>query len=160
MFLDDVLSGIVGQIQHKNIQHIITILEQSQSLFIKNFKQLIEELNKELNKSSSNSAYLKLLVAPCLEIENLPLPVDVPVKLPNIIYLIRVISLNSTYYNSKANTERLFSHLSNEIINYCKTKVDIHKILAGNPRFGIKICDMSIDCCLSYKQIFKEVLLV
>lgn len=157
-FIDEVLSGIEEQIRHENIQHIVGILDKSQSLFIKQFKSLREELIKELQRSSSNADYLYLLVAPCSDLEDSALPIDVPEKLPNIIFLIRVISLNSEYYNNKKNTERLFSYLSNEIINFCKSKVDIHKILNGNPRFGIKICDMSIDCCLSYKLIFKRLL--
>lgn len=119
---------------------------------------LRDELNKEIERSKSNFRYLKLLVEPCMELESSEYPRDVPAKLPNIIYLIRVISLNSEYYKNKKNTERLFSYLSNEIINYCKSKVDIPKILSGQPRFGIKICDMSIDCCIAYKLIFKRVL--
>ena len=99
-----------------------------------------------------------MLVEPCMELESSEYPRDVPAKLPKIIYLIRVISLNSDYYKNKKNTERLFSYLSNEIINYCKSKIDIPKILNGQPRFGIKICDMSIDCCIAYKLIFKRAL--
>jgi Dynein heavy chain, N-terminal region 1 len=127
-------------------------------LFILKFKGLRDELNKEIERSKSNARYLKLLVEPCLELESSEYPKDVPPKLPHIIFLIRVISLNSEYYREKKNTERLFAYLSNEIINYCKSKVDIPKILSGHPRFGIKICDMSIDCCLAYKQIFKRLL--
>lgn len=93
-----------------------------------------------------------------MELESSEYPTNVPAKLPKIIYLIRVISLNSEYYKNKRNTERLFSYLSNEIINYCKSKIDIPKILNGQPRFGIKICDMSIDCCIAYKLIFRRVL--
>lgn len=127
-------------------------------MFIVKFKTLRDELNTEIQRSKSNARYLKLLVEPCMELEASEYPKDVPPKLPKIIYLIRVISLNSDYYKNKKNTERLFSYLSNEIINYCKSKVDIPKILSGQPRFGIKICDMSIDCCLAYKQIFKRLL--
>lgn len=154
----EVLSGIEEQILHRNIEHILNILMKSQSLFIAKFMTLREELNKEIERSKSNSRYLKLLVEPCMELESSEYPRDVPAKLPNIIYLIRVISLNSDYYKNKKNTERLFSYLSNEIINYCKSKIDIPKILSGQPRFGIKICDMSIDCCIAYKLIFKRVL--
>lgn len=127
-------------------------------MFIAKFKILREELNKEILKSRSNARYLMLLVEPCMGLEASEYPKDVPPKLPKIIYLIRVISLNSDYYKNKKNTERLFAYLSNEIINYCKSKVDIPKILSGHPRFGIKICDMSIDCCLAYKQIFRRLL--
>ena len=122
------------------------------------FKGLREELTKEIERSNSNARYLKLLVEPCHDLESSPFPEDVPKKLPHIIYLIRVISLNSEYFKEKKNTERLFAYLSNEIINYCKSKIDLSKILSGHPRFGFKICDMSIDCCLAYKQIFKRLL--
>lgn len=155
-FTVEVLSGIEEQIRHKNIEHILSILQKSQSLFITKFKTLRDELNKDIQRSNSNARFLKLLVEPCMELEASELPKDVPKKLPNIIYLIRVISLNCEYYKEKKHTERLFSNLSNEIINYCKSKVDIPKILNGQPRFGIKICDMSIDCCFAYKLIFKR----
>ncbi|CRK93545.1 CLUMA_CG007078, isoform A [Clunio marinus] len=154
----EVLSGIEEQIRHPNVEHILNILQKSQSLFIGKFKSLRDELNEEIDKSKSNSRYLTLLIKPCEEIESCEDPKDVPPKLPKIIYLIRVISLNSEYYKEKINTERLFAYLSNEIINYCKSKIDILKILNGQPRFGIKICDMSIDCCLAYKIIFKRLL--
>lgn len=158
LYPDEVLSGIESQIRHKNIEHILNILQKAQSLFILKFKVLRDELNLEITRSESNARYLKLLVEPCHELESSEYPKDVPQKLPHIIYLIRVVSLNSEYYKEKKNTERLFAYLSNEIINYCKSKVDIPKILSGLPRFGIKICDMSIDCCLAYKQIFKRIL--
>ncbi|KAG5676022.1 hypothetical protein PVAND_005877 [Polypedilum vanderplanki] len=153
----EVFSGIDTQLKHKNIQHIINVLTKSQSLFIKEFNTLMNELQNEIKQSSSNAKFLKLLVAPCQELENSEWPKDVPPKLPKIIYLIRVISLNSEFYINKENTERLFMYLSNEIINYCKSKIDIRKILYGQPRFGIRICDMSIDCCLAYKKIFKKI---
>lgn len=156
--LVEVLSGIESQIRHRNIIHILNVLQTSQSLFILKFKALRDELTTEIQKSRSNARYLKLLIEPCLELEASEYPKDVPAKLPRIIYLIRVISLNSDYYKNKKNSERLFAYLSNEIINFCKTKIVISKILSGQPRFGIKICDMSIDCCLSYKQIYKRLL--
>lgn len=132
-------------------------MTKSQSLFIKEFNLLRNRLNIEIKQSSSNANFLKLLLVPCQELEDSEWPKDVPSKLPKIIYLIRVISLHSEYYNNKENTERLFMYLSNEIINYCKSKIEIKKILNGQPRFGIQICDMSIDCCLAYKQIFKKI---
>lgn len=152
----EVLSGIEEQLKQKNIEHILSILQKSQSLFIMKFKILRDELLKEIQKSKSNAKFLKLLIQPCRELEASEYPKDVPPKLPKIIYLIRVISLNSDYFKEKGNTERLFSYLSNEIINYCKVKIDLVKILDGQPRFGLKICDMSIDCCLAYKLIFKR----
>lgn len=110
-----------------------------------------------MEQSNSNASFLRLLVAPCQELEASEWPKDVPPKLPKIIYLIRVISTHSEYYDNKENTERLFMYLSNEIINYCISKIDIRKILNGQPRFGIRISDMSIDCCLAYKEIFKRI---
>lgn len=154
----EVLSGIDEQIRHRNIEHIMNILQTSQSLFILKLKALRDELSLEIQRSKSNARYLTLLIQPCKQLEASEFPRDVPAQLPHIIYLIRVISLNSDYYKIKTNTQRLFAYLSNEIINYCKSKVDIPKILNGQPRFGIRICDMSIDCCLAYKQIFKRLL--
>lgn len=53
---------------------MIEILEKSQSLFIKQFKSLNDELTKELQQSSSNASYLKLLVEPCADLEDSLLP--------------------------------------------------------------------------------------
>jgi hypothetical protein len=156
-FSVEVFSGIEQQLCHQNIKHILDVLNVSQSLFIKEFTSLRDTLNVEIKQSNSNAMYLKLLIEPCQDLEASEWPKDVPPKLQHIIYLIRVISLHSDYYNNKENTERLFIYLSNEIINYCKSKIDIRKILSGQPRFGIRICDMSIDCCLAYKLIFKKI---
>lgn len=151
-----ILSGILSQIHSKNIEHILNVMRKYQSSAIANFEILIDELSQEMKYAGDNTKFLKLLLEPFADINTSEYPKDIPVKLPKIIYLIRVMSLNCEYYKDKNMTERLFIFLSNAIINFCQTQVDISKILNAEPRYGIKICDMSIDCCTIYKQIYQR----
>lgn len=156
MILVEVLSGIESQIESTSIEHILNVLLKSQSMFIANFLLLRKELILEVQMAKASAKFATLLVEPCLDLMASEWPNDLPAKLPNIIYLIRVISLNTEYYGKKKNTERLFTLLSTEIISFCKSKLDLTKIFNGFPRFGIKVCDMSVDCCVMYKQIFRR----
>ena len=73
------------------------------------------------------------------------------------MHLIRVIWKNSKYFNTRENISGLFRGLSNQIIIFCRAKLDVKNILKGNPRSGMKIADMSIDCCMCYKEIYKRI---
>lgn len=97
---------------------------------------------------------MKILVEPCLKLEGSELPSEIPFQLFEIIHLIRVIWTHSEYYNTRECITGLFRTLSNLIIIFCRNKLNVEKVLAGAPRTGIEMANMSIDCCLMYKQIY------
>ncbi|XP_055836500.1 dynein axonemal heavy chain 2 isoform X2 [Episyrphus balteatus] len=154
----EVLQCLSIQLHSDDIQNVVQILRIAQSVYIKQMEELIQECDSELIESKSNVKYLQLLVKPSQMLENAKSPAEIPTMLPRFIHLIRFIWLNSEYYNKPELITGLFRNLSNQIIQFCTSQTNIDKILDGHPRFGIQMCNMSIECCLSYKAIFKEIL--
>ncbi|XP_068140220.1 LOW QUALITY PROTEIN: uncharacterized protein [Drosophila tropicalis] len=152
----EVLQGINTQLTHPDVRRILKVLRQSHSVHMPQIEELIESANRELLQSLSNIKYLHLLIGACEKIDLAPSPNELPKLLPRIIHLIRFIWLNSEYYTSDDLITGLFRNLSNQIISYCTDKAKIEDILMGQPRFGLKICNVSIDCCLIYKKILEE----
>lgn len=152
----EVLHGINAQLDQEDIQNIIKILRASHSVYIKQVDELINECRLEMAEAKSNIKYLHLLIEPCSLVDKCESPASVPAVLPRIINFIRYIWLNSPFYNRKELITNLFRDVSNQIIRFCVSKTNVDVILRGNPRFGIKMCNMSIDCCLSYKMIYER----
>ncbi|KAL9923028.1 dynein heavy chain 2, axonemal kl-2 [Glossina fuscipes fuscipes] len=152
----EVLHGLNTQLDQDDVQDIITILRASQSVYIKQIDELISECRQEMEEAKSNIKYLYLLIEPCAQIDKAESPSSVPALLPRIINFIVYIWLKSPFYNRKDLITNLFRNLSNQIIRFCVKQTNVEKILEGNSRFGIKMCNMSIDCCLSYKAIYER----
>lgn len=150
----EVIYGIQHQTCQKDFLHIMQILDKGQSTFVNQINKLIEEANQEFIRINDNILYLRLLLKPCEEINGLESPSEVAVKLPKIINIIRFIWLNSKYYNTKEFATKLFRYLSNQIITFCQKKIDVERLLNDHPDEGIKIANLSIDCCLYYKVIY------
>lgn len=139
---------------HEDVTYIIKVLKKSQSVYIKQIIELIDQCHQEMNEAKANILYLEILVEPCSELNNCENPTEIPNKLPKIIHLFRYIWTKSPFYKTREYITGLFRALSNQIIELCRNHINIEKIINGNPRFGIKICNMSIDCCLSYKTMY------
>ena len=157
--LVETLSSIETQLGKKNIEHILNVIKASESLLITELQALREDIQAEIKQVQLNYKVTAILIGPLKDLHNLDVPSDVPPEIPKILYLIRVISKKSKFYNTNKMVERLFSHLSNEIIKFCTSKVDVAKIFEGNPRFGIKTSDASIGCCMAYKLIIKRIVI-
>lgn len=140
-----------------DIKQILEILEKGQSVYLNQINNLISESKFELIKAQSNLAYLKILIEPCIALEESCLPSEVPPQLFKIMHLIRVIWECSEYYNTKELITGLFRKLSNLIIIFCRNKIDIERVVTNEPRYGIELSNMSIDCCLAYKEIYKKI---
>ncbi|XP_017059218.1 dynein-1-beta heavy chain, flagellar inner arm I1 complex [Drosophila ficusphila] len=153
----EVLQGINDQLAQSDVQKVLLVLHNAHSVHIPQVDQLIERAKKELIKSLSNIKYLHLLIKPCSKIDEVTSPSELTKLLPRIIHLIRFIWLNSEYYNTKKLIAKLFTNVSNQIIRYCTNQTKVEEILSGKPRFGIKMCNTAIDCCLAYKGIYDKI---
>ncbi|KAH8339425.1 hypothetical protein KR074_005356 [Drosophila pseudoananassae] len=153
----EVLQGINDQLAQSDVQKILKVLQNAQSVHMPQMEELIERAKRELVQSLSNIKFLRLLIEPCSKIDVAPSPADLTKLLPRIIHIIRFIWLNSEFYNTPGLVVGLFRNLSNQIIRFCTDQVKVDEILTGKPRFGIKMCNMAIDCCLVYKGIYEEI---
>ncbi|XP_004521647.2 dynein heavy chain 2, axonemal [Ceratitis capitata] len=150
----EVLQGLDTQLQNEDVQQIIHVLRNSHSVYIKQVDELIEECHNEMEEAKSNIKYLYLLNEPCSRIDQAESPAAVPTLIPRIVHIIRYIWLNSEFYKRRDLITGLFRNLSNQIIKFCLDQVNVDKVLQGNPRFGIRMANMAIDCCLSYRAIY------
>uniref|UniRef100_A0A182NEB2 Dynein heavy chain tail domain-containing protein n=1 Tax=Anopheles dirus TaxID=7168 RepID=A0A182NEB2_9DIPT len=158
LYRHEVLSAIRLQYKGPNVQHIVRILELAQSLYIKHLKDVLVDLDKEIEIADSNIPFLKLLVDPCFAIGTLETADDFCSQLIYVMHIIRFIGQDSNYLNKDESITKLFLYLSNEIVACCMRGIEIERILAGAPRYGIEVCRMKINCCESYKIIYEEML--
>lgn len=148
----EVLQGLNSQLQQFDLQRILKVLRQGQSVHIPQLEQLIERGKLEEQLAASNIQFLRLLVEPCARIDAAASPASVSQLLPRIIHLMRFIWENSQHYRSNDKILILFRNLSNQIIKYCTEQINLDEILDGHPRFGIKMCNLSLDCLQAYKE--------
>ncbi|XP_017004584.2 uncharacterized protein [Drosophila takahashii] len=153
----EVLQGINDQLAQSDVQKVLLLLHNSHSVHSPQMEGLIERAKVELTKALSNIKFLHLLIEPCSKIDVATGPADLTKLLPRIIHLIRFIWLNSDYYNTNRLIAGLFRNLSNQIIRFCTQQTKVEEILSGKPRFGIKISNIAIDCCLAYKGIYGKI---
>lgn len=142
---------------HKDFLHLRHILRKSQSTFVKIIEELIEKSTNVMNEAENNIRFLKLLIKPCEEISMAESLLNVPIKLPQIINIIRYIWLNSEHYNGEHLITKLFRYVGNEIIRLCQKKIDVFNLLNNDSINGIKLANISIDCCIYYKVIYEKI---
>ncbi|XP_065079030.1 dynein axonemal heavy chain 2-like [Ochlerotatus camptorhynchus] len=158
LYRHEILSAIQSQFRSANIQHILKILDLSQSLYTKPLREVLDDLMKEIEMAESNIPFLKLLVDPCFAIRSLDNEDDLCSQLIYVMNIIRFIGLDSSHLRQDESITKLFLYLSNEIVSCCMQSIDIDKILSGSPDYGIDICNIKINCCESYKIIYEEML--
>ncbi|XP_055614555.1 dynein axonemal heavy chain 2, partial [Uranotaenia lowii] len=157
IYRHEVLCAIQVQFQSPNVQHILKILELAQSLYVKPLNELLDDLTTEILIAESNIPFLKLVVDPCFAIRSLDNEDDLCSQLIYIMHIIRFIGLDSSYLNKDESITKLFLYLTNEIVAFCMQSINIEKIFEGFPNYGIEICNAKINCCESYKIIYKQI---
>lgn len=140
--------------QHKDYAHILAILTKSQSIFVKQLLDLYAKILVELEAANDNIDYLQILVDPCRLLNAVKETTDVPAHLKKIIHLMRVIWTRSKFFNTREHISSLFRSLSNQIIIFCQSKIDVTGVLNGRPREGLRIASLTIDACLAYRLIY------
>lgn len=157
VYRDEVLQGLVLQFDGSEVQQVLQVLESKQSIYIKQFKELVQDCSVEVDRAADNIRFLALLIDPCRQLEACTSPADIPQLLPEIIRTVLFIHRRSKYLKADAVIAQ-FRSLTNHLILYCRTKIGISDILQGFPREGIRLCSMSIDCCLAYREIYEAIM--
>ncbi|KAI3375810.1 hypothetical protein L3Q82_004092 [Scortum barcoo] len=148
------LLDISQQLQKPGVRHIQNILQLSKSLYVQRFCKLAMEIQDCSLQAQSNLSYLSILKEPCEELAQLK-PSQVGPKLRHIVSLIRIIWVNSSYYN----TERImgvFRKMSNEIIRLCFQSISLDRIFEGYVISSKQTLSDCIQCCLSWKEIYLQ----
>lgn len=150
------LSGLRHQTSHTDFLHILSILRNAQSTFVKPIEAMHAALSDELERAQSNILHLKQLREPCEEIAMAASPSAITLKLPLIINVIRNIWLNSHFYNTEVAITKLFRFVGNQIIHWCLQQIDIAEIFRNRVDEGKSFMELCIDCCVDYKTIYRQ----
>ncbi|XP_016405226.1 dynein heavy chain 2, axonemal-like, partial [Sinocyclocheilus rhinocerous] len=94
------LDSISKQLQKPGVCHIQAILQLYTSTYIPPFCKLAKQIQDSTLQAQSNVSFLSLLKEPCEELAQLK-PREIAPKLAHILNLIRVIWVNSSYYNTR-----------------------------------------------------------
>ncbi|ALC38591.1 CG9068 [Drosophila busckii] len=149
----EVLQGLNSQLAQLDVQRLLQVLRQWNSVHMPQLDALVKAAQLEQALAWDNLKYLQLLLEPCARIEQVASPADVSALMPKILHVLRFIWQHSSYYKIGERITGLFSKLSNQLIKYCTQKLQLESILKDcRPRFGLEMCQLSLDCCLAYKE--------
>ncbi|KAL0970220.1 hypothetical protein UPYG_G00238880 [Umbra pygmaea] len=147
------LSGISKQLQKHEVRHIQATLELSKSYYVPPFCKLAKQIQDGSVQAQSNLSFLSLLTRPCEEMAHLN-PSQVAPKLAHILKLIRIIWVNSVYYNTCESLTALFRKISNEIIRLCYREISLDRIFQGYVVSSKQSLSDCINCCLAWKELY------
>ncbi|KAM9407837.1 LOW QUALITY PROTEIN: dynein axonemal heavy chain 2 [Salvelinus alpinus] len=147
------LSGISQQLQKPGVRHVLTTLQLSKSSYVPPFCKLAKQIQDGSLQAQSNLSFLSLLREPCEEMAQLK-PREVVPKLAHILNLIRLIWVNSVYYNTRERLTALFRKMSNEIIRLCCRDISLDRIFQGYVVSSKQTLNDCIQCCLAWKELY------
>uniref|UniRef100_A0A670KJQ6 Dynein axonemal heavy chain 2 n=1 Tax=Podarcis muralis TaxID=64176 RepID=A0A670KJQ6_PODMU len=101
------LSEISKQLCQQGVKHIETILAFSKSSYVTPFQRLAKQIQDGSEQAQSNLRFLSILKEPFQELSTLR-PQNIPEKLPHLISLVRIVWVNSPYYNTRERITALF----------------------------------------------------
>nr|XP_055054184.1 LOW QUALITY PROTEIN: dynein axonemal heavy chain 2 [Misgurnus anguillicaudatus] len=147
------LANISQQLQKPGVCHMLKILQLCSPFYTSQFSELAKHIQDFSLQAQSNISFLSLLKEPCEELAQLK-PCEIAPKLPHIIKVIRVIWVNSSYYNTHERITALFGKMSNEIIRLCRREISLDRIFQGYVISSKQILNECIQCCLAWKEIY------
>ncbi|EDV25795.1 uncharacterized protein TRIADDRAFT_23475 [Trichoplax adhaerens] len=118
------LSGLSEQLDRPGVKRIRDILEHAKSSYVSPFIRLSKLIQDGSAQAQSNLKFLSTLKEPCLTLSE-SLPSEISSQLPRILNIIRMIWINSEYYNSR---ERLTGLLR----KVCECQVHFARCHDGN----------------------------
>ncbi|KAM6163721.1 dynein axonemal heavy chain 2 [Rhynchocyon petersi] len=145
------LSGISKQLVKQGVKHIENILHLAKSSYLPPFLKLAQQIQDGSHQAQSNLTFLSILKEPYQELAFMQ-PKDIPSKLPKLISLIRIIWVNSPYYNTRERLTSLFRKMSNEIIRLCCHAISLDRIFEGYVISSKEDLQACISCCHAWKD--------
>ncbi|XP_029769486.1 dynein heavy chain 2, axonemal [Terrapene carolina triunguis] len=145
------LSEISKQLCRQGVTHIESILLLSKSSYVAPFQRLARQIQDGSEQAQSNLRFLSILKEPFQELSTLR-PKDIPDKLPRLISLVRIIWVNSPYYNTRERITALFRKMSNKIILMCCQDISLDRIFEGY----VVSSRQSLHDCISCMNAWKD----
>nr|XP_048689619.1 dynein axonemal heavy chain 2 isoform X1 [Caretta caretta] len=145
------LSEISKQLCRQGVTHIESILVLSKSSYVAPFQRLARQIQDGSEQAQSNLRFLSILKEPFQELSTLR-PRDIPDKLPHLISLVRIIWVNSPYYNTRERITALFRKMSSKIIQMCCQDISLDRIFEGY----VVSSRQSLHDCISCMNAWKD----
>ncbi|KAM8760834.1 dynein axonemal heavy chain 2-like [Acanthopagrus schlegelii] len=145
------------QLQKPEVRHVQDILQHTKSLYLERFCKLAKEIQDFSQDAQLNMKFLSILKEPCEELAQLKPSQITSEKLKHIIHLIRVIWINSKYFNTSERMTGLFCKMTNEIICLCLQSISLDKMFKGyvtSTKGNLNDC---IKCCETWKESYLQV---
>ncbi|XP_026545523.1 dynein heavy chain 2, axonemal-like [Notechis scutatus] len=149
------LSEISKQLCQKGVKHIESILMLSKSSYVAPFQRLSKQIQDGSEQAQSNLRFLSILKEPFQELATLR-PKDIPEKLPHLISLVRIVWVNSPYYNSRERITALFRKMSNKIIHMCCKDISLDRLFEGYINSTRQTLHSCISCMSSWKDCYQQ----
>lgn len=149
------LMGISKQLNKGSVKRITKVLELAKSSYIASFVKLAKQIQDGSKQAENNLKFLLVLKDPCHELADCK-PAEIAKILPRILNIIRVIWVNSEYYNTKERLTAMFRKLSNEIIRRCCASINLDKIFDGYVTSSKKALNECIECCTNWKDMYQN----
>lgn len=154
LFPDENLCGLHYQFDNIYLDKICKTLSAVQSIYIRQFNNLVEEIKSNMSEAKSNIEYLQIIKEPCEKLNTLT-PKQIPGKVMHILNLFRYIWVNSPYYNTESKITTLCRGLSNQILMRCTAYIELDLIFKEKKtRKAIEMLQCCIDCCNRYIQVY------
>ncbi|XP_072006034.1 dynein axonemal heavy chain 2 [Engystomops pustulosus] len=145
------LSGISSQLDQPGVRHIELILALAKSSYIGPFQKLSKQIQDGSVQAQSNLSFLTLLKQPFEEMMSLKIK-QIPDKLPRLLSLVRIIWVNSPYYNTRERLTSLFRKISNELIRLCSREIHLDRIFDGYITSSRQVLQDCIETCGAWKE--------
>lgn len=137
------------------MKHICDILVIVQSLHVRQFLTLIEEVERNLREAKSNIEYLQVYEKLCDDLSRVDSPGEIPEKIPAILHAYRFIWMHSPFYGTNEKITSLCRLLSNQIILQCTDFINLTIIFKEkHSREGISMFQTCIDCLIKYIKTY------
>ncbi|KAL8177088.1 UNVERIFIED_CONTAM: Dynein heavy chain 2, axonemal [Gekko kuhli] len=147
------LSEISKQLCKQGVRHIESILVLSKSSYVSPFQRLSKQIQDGSEQAQSNLRFLSILKEPFRELSTFR-PKDIPEKLPYLISLVRIVWVNSPYYNSRERITALFRKMSNKIIQMCCKDISLDRLFEGYIVSSRQTLHSCIACMSSWKECY------
>ncbi|KAF0304891.1 Dynein-1-beta heavy chain, flagellar inner arm I1 complex [Amphibalanus amphitrite] len=149
------LSGVKVQLDSPVVTRMSEVLHCAKSSYLSRFSRLAHEIQDGSEQAESNKHYLSILQGPCEQLRKSG-PVEIPGLLQDVLNRIRVIWINSPYYNTRERVTGMLRRVSTEVINLCQRVISIEGIFGGRCRSSIQTLERCIDCSVAWKNIYKK----
>ncbi len=152
---DKDLSGIREQLDQPKLTEIVNVLQQANSTYLVNFRNLSSLIHKGSLEAKSNLKFLSPLRAPCTKLAAAE-PGDIPELLPGILDLVRMISTLSPFYAEEEKITNLLLKISYQIIAQCRKNVDLELLFGGDVLASMDALKQNIACCGEWRKAYDQ----